>query len=205
VTVFFQSRSICPQAPGSERLARSEIWRGGGGFFGWATVNARKDFCTSTPLFRSALARKVGCCGLTRAGLCLARAATSSRLRGGLAAQNRPQDRMASVPFLASPPAALLIRPSANLPESQPELFEGVLLGGWLPVRPRRAATSRCCGGRAGSRIATRGLVGLQPRIPSYPREFVAGSKSGSKSANSHFSAPLRAGSASQTAQFNVD
>src|SRR5208282_4815970 len=48
-------------------------------------------------------------------------------------------------------------------------------------------------------------LVELQPRIPSYPREFVAGSKSGSKSANSHFSAPLPAGSTSQAAQFIVD
>ena|SRR5208282_2300790 len=34
---------------------------------------------------------------------------------------------------------------------------------------------------------------------------LMTGSKSGSKSANSRFSAPLRAGSASQTAQFNVD
>jgi len=48
-------------------------------------------------------------------------------------------------------------------------------------------------------------LVELQPRIPSFPREFFAGSKSGSKSSNTHFSAPLRIGSTSQTAQFIVD
>jgi len=134
-----------------------------------------------------------------------ARSPTASRLRGSLAAQNRAQDRLAPVPFLASPPAALLVQPSANLAESQPKLFEGVVLGGWLPVLPCRAATSRCCGGRAGRRIATRSLVDLLPKIPCFPREFLGVSKSVSKWANSYFSAPLPARSTSQTAQFNVN
>ncbi len=52
---------------------------------------------------------------------------------------------------------------------------------------------------------STRSLVDLLPKTPCFPREFLGVSKSVSKSANSHFSAPLRAGSTSQTAQFIVD
>ncbi len=52
---------------------------------------------------------------------------------------------------------------------------------------------------------STRSLVDLLPKTPCFPREFLGVSKSVSKSANSHFSAPLPARSASQTAQFNVD